>query len=128
VREGAHTVLAAAARFYTPLIVLFAFLLLATRPAGAGVGFVAGLAFLLALIAHALVFGATAARAAAPPMAMRLLSALGFAAAALGAVVPDLLFSRELVETGLFVLTAAGGAFIGAVLFGRAPTMRDQAP
>jgi multisubunit Na+/H+ antiporter MnhB subunit len=127
-REGAHTVLAAAARFYTPLIVLFALLLLAMRPAGAGVGFLAGLAFLLALTTHALVFGADASRAAAPPFLMRVLAAIGLAAAAIGATAPGLMFAREIVEAGLFVLTGAGGALIIAALFGRAPTMRDEAP
>lgn len=127
-REGAHTVLAAAARFYTPLIVLFALTLLVTRPAGGGVGFVAGLGFLIALIAHAIVFGADAARASAPPWLMRLLAALGLAAAATGAAEPRLIFARELIEGGSFVIAAAGGALIVTALFGRAPTMRDPAP
>jgi multisubunit Na+/H+ antiporter MnhB subunit len=126
-KDGAHIVLAAATRFYTPLIVLFALTLLIVRPAGAGVGLLAGLAFVLALIAHALVFGAGAARAAAPAFLMRLLMALGLAAATFGATVPRALFARELIEAGLFVVTAAGGALVIAVLFGRAPTMRDQA-
>jgi multicomponent Na+:H+ antiporter subunit B len=125
-KEGAHIVLAAAARFYTPLIVLFALTLLAMRPAGDGVGLIAGLAFVLALIVHALVFGAGAARAAASPLLMRLILALGLAAAAIGAAAPRMLFARELAEAGLFALTAAGGALVIAVLFGRAPTMRDQ--
>jgi hypothetical protein len=127
-KGGAHTVLAAAARFYTPLIVLFALTLLIARPAGGGVGLLSGFAFVLALMAHALVFGAGAARAAAPPLLMRLLAALGLAAAALASAAPRMLFARELAEAGLFVLSAAGGALVIAVLFGRAPTMRDQAP
>jgi hypothetical protein len=125
-REGAHTVLAAAARFYTPLIVLFALTLLVMRPAGGGVGLIAGLAFVLAWIAHALVFGAGAARAATPPWLMRALAALGLIAAALGATEPRVMFARELVEGGLFAVTAAGGALIVTALFGRAPTMREQ--
>ena len=127
-REGAHTALAAAARFYTPLIVLFALTLLIVRPAGAGVGLIAGLAFLLAFIVHALVFGAAAARAAAAPPLMRVIAALGLVAAVLGTSSLRMLFARELVEAGLFALTAAGGALVIAVLFGRAPTMRDHAP
>jgi hypothetical protein len=127
-KEGAHTVLAAAARFYTPLIALFALTLLAARPAGGGVGFVAGLAFLLALIVHALVFGAGAARAAAPPLLMRGIVALGFLATTFGSAASHAPFARELVEAGLFGLTAAGGALVIAVVFGRAPTMRDQTP
>ena len=125
--KGNQTVLAAAARFYTPLIVLFALTLLVVRPAGAGVGLLAGFAFVLALIVHALVFGASAARAAAPAFLMRLLMALGLAAATFGATVPRVLFARELIEAGLFAVTSAGGALVITVLFGRAPTMRDQA-
>ncbi len=127
-REGAYTVLGAAARFYMPLIVLFGFVLLATRPAGAGVGFSAGLAVLLAVAAHALVFGANAARAATPPWPMRVLAALGLGAAAIGTAATDLPFARQLAEGGLFTVTAAGGALIVTALFGRAPTMRDQTP
>lgn len=127
-RDSANVVLAAAARFYTPLIALFALILLVTRPADAGVGFVAGLAFALALAAHALVFGASAARAAAPPWLMRAVAAVGLVAAVVGASAPRVPFAAELVEGGLFVVTAAGGALLIAVLFGRAPTMRDQAP
>jgi multisubunit Na+/H+ antiporter MnhB subunit len=122
-----HTVLAAAARLYTPLIVLFALTLLIVRPAGGGVGLPGGFAFVLALIVHALVFGASAARAAAPAFLMRLLVALGLAAATFGAMVPRVLFARELIEAGLFAVTAAGGALVITALFGRAPTMRDQA-
>ena len=127
-KEGAHTVLAAAARFYTPLIVLFALTLLVVRPAGSAVGLVASLAFLLALIVHALVFGAAAARAAAPPFLMRLIAAIGLAAATFGAVAPGAMFAREFIEAGSFAVTAAGGALVITVLFGRAPTMRDPAP
>ena len=127
-REGAHPVLAAAARFYTPLIVLFALTLLVLRPAGAGVGLIAGLAFLLAFIVYALVFGAGAARAAAPPLMMRVVVALGFLAALAAAGAPRLIFARELIEAGLFLAMAAGGSLAITVSFGRAPTMRDQTP
>ena len=125
--NGAHIVLAAATRFYMPLIVLFAMTLLVVRPSGSGVGLLAGFAFVLAIIVHALVFGASAARAAAPPFLMRVLMALGVAAATFGATVPRALFAPELIEAGLFAVTSAGGALVITVLFGRAPTMRDQA-
>lgn len=125
-REGAHIVLAAAARFYTPLIVLFAMLLLIARPAGAGVGLIAGMAFLLALILHALVFGADAARRTRHPFLMRMVAGAGLSMAAFGAGSPRMMFAPELVEAGLFALMAAGGALVVTVLFGRAPTMRDQ--
>jgi hypothetical protein len=127
-KEGAHAALAAAARFYTPLIVLFSLTLLVVRPAGGGVGLIAGLAFLMALTVHALVFGADAARAAAPPFLMRLIAALGLAGAVAGMAAPRMLFARELGEAGAFGVTAAGGALVIAVLFGRAPAMRDAAP
>ena len=57
-KAGAHVVLGAAARFYVPLIALFALALLADRAPGGGIGFVAGLAFGLVPVLHALVFGA----------------------------------------------------------------------
>jgi hypothetical protein len=75
---------------------------------------------------HALVFGAGAARAAAPPLLIRLIVALGLAGAVLGATGPRVMFARELVEAGVFVITAGGGGLVVTVLFGRAPTMRDH--
>ena len=126
-REGAHSALGAAARFYTPLIVLFALTLLVVRAPGEGIGFFAGLAFLLALTVHALVYGAGAACAAAPPLVMRALTAAGLMAVVVGALSPRMPFASELLEAGAFVLTTAGGALVIAVLFGRASTMRDQA-
>lgn len=125
--RDANVVVAAAARFYAPLIVLFAFVLLITRPAGDGVGIVAGLGFVLALVVYALVFGVGAARTAGPPWLMRALAAGGLVTAVVGASAPRILFARELIEGGGFMLMAAGGALVIATLFGRAPTMRDQA-
>jgi hypothetical protein len=116
-----------AARFYAPLIVLFALVLLIVRPAGVGVGFAAGLALVLAILLHALVFGAVAARAAAPPAIMRLFMAGGLLAAMAPYAPFRLGFSDALVEAGLFLVTSAGGAALVTVLFGRAPTMRDAA-
>lgn len=127
-RDGAHSVLAASARFYTPLVVLFALTLLLVRAPGEGVGLVAGLAFMVALTLHALVFGAGAARAAAPAPLMRALLGAGLAAAVFAALSPRMAFAGEVLEAGLFVLTASGGALVVAVLFGRASTMRDQTP
>lgn len=126
-RSGTHIVLAAAVRFYAPLIVLFAAMLLALRPAGAGVGFIAGLGFILVVILHALLAGVDATRKAMPAWAMRLLVALGAAGCAVAAVSPGFMFAHQLMEAGLFVLAAAGGALVVIVLFGRAPTMREDA-
>jgi hypothetical protein len=125
-KPGAHIALAAAARFYAPLIALFALTLLIDSDAGGGVGLVAGFAFVLALLAHVLVFGAAAARAAAPPFVARSMLALGLATAVAGGGLPRLAFAPQLLEGGLFLVTAAGGALILAVLVGRAPTMRDE--
>ncbi|MEZ6024243.1 MAG: MnhB domain-containing protein [Hyphomonadaceae bacterium] len=83
-KPGAQIVLAAAARFYTPLIVLLGLSLLAARAPGGGVGFIAGLAFVAALILHALVFGAAASRAAFPPWIARIALSLGLALALVG--------------------------------------------
>ncbi len=123
---GGHVALAAAARFYTPLVALFAATLLLRAPAGAGSGITAGLAFVLALLLHVLVFGAAAARAAAPPLICRLLLALGLALALTGTLSPSFGIASQLTEGGLFIVTAAGGVLILTVLIGRAPTMRDE--
>jgi len=124
-KPGAHAVLAAAARAYAPLIALFAFALLATRPAGTGIGFLAGLAFALVIVLHALVFGAGAARRAFPPWACRLALASGLGLALLGAGAARLAFAPQLIEAGAFAATAAAAALITAALFRRAPTLRD---
>jgi multisubunit Na+/H+ antiporter MnhB subunit len=125
-KPGAHIALAAAARFYTPLIALFALTLLIAGNVGAGIGLVAGFAFVLALLMHVLVFGDAAARASAPPFLTRFVLALGLAAAVAGASLPRFLFAPQMLEGGLFAATAAGGVLILTVLVGRAPTMRDE--
>ncbi len=122
----AHVVLLAAARFYIPLIALFAAVLLLTKAAGGGVGFSAGLALALALLLHALVFGLEAARAALPPMLTRLVVAAGVVAAFVGVALPGLPYASQLTEAGLFAVTAAGSGLFFLVLIGRAPTMRDE--
>lgn len=125
-KASANVVLGAAARFYTPLITLFAAILLIGRAAGTGVGFISGLAFTMALAVHALVFGLDAARAALPPIATRLILAVGLVAAFLGVALPRWAFAPQLTEAGLFAVTAAGCGLLLLVLIGRAPTMRDE--
>ncbi|MGQ0533148.1 MAG: MnhB domain-containing protein [Caulobacteraceae bacterium] len=125
-KPGAHIVVAAAARFYTPLIALFACTVLVGAAPGGGVGFVAGLAFGLALLLHALVFGAVAARAAFPPALARALLALGVAAAVASAGLHGLRYAPQIVEAGLFVATVAGAAIVIHVVFGRASALLDQ--
>jgi multicomponent Na+:H+ antiporter subunit B len=125
-KTGVHIVLGAAAKFYTPLIVLFALSMLALRAPGDGVGFLAGMAVSLALVLHILLFGAAAARKAFPSSWARLFLALGLIAALVGAGAPGLRYAAQTVEAGLFAITVSGAALILAVIFGRAPTMRDE--
>lgn len=124
-KRGAHVVATAVARLYTPLALVFAFTIIAMRAPGAGVGFVAGLAFALALLLHALVFGAAAAKAAFPPLASRLVMALGLGVALSGAGAPRLPYAPQLIEAGLFAVTIAAASLMIAALFGRLPTLRD---
>jgi Domain related to MnhB subunit of Na+/H+ antiporter len=126
VKPGGHIVLAAATRFYAPLIVLAALLLLVLRLPGEGVGFVAGMILGVALAVHLLVFGAAAARAALPPYLARVMLACGLALVVVSAALPRLAFAPQLGEAGVFITTASGIALILAVLVGRAPTLRDE--
>lgn len=125
-KRSAQIVLLSAARFYMPLIVLFAVALLALRDAGTGVGFIAGLALSLMLALHVLVFGADAARVAAPPFLSRVVLVLGVVAAAAGAGLPQWAYAPALIEGGVFAATAAAAALILAALIGRAPSLRDE--
>lgn len=116
--------LAAATRFYAPLIVLFALALLATRGPG-GVGVIAGLAAGAAFALQAGVFGVLAAqRALAPPLARALLAA-GLAVAAAGAAFPGCPRAPQLLEAGAFLLSVGASVLIVTVLFGRAPTLPE---
>lgn len=124
-KPGAQIILLSAARLYAPLTLLFALTLLAARAPGGGVGFMAGLAFALALVLHALVFGAAGLRAAFPPPAMLLVLAAGVIVALAAAGAPGWRFSAQAIEAGLTAATAAAAGLIIAVLFGRAPTLRD---
>lgn len=125
-KPGALVALRSAARFYLPLIMLLALSFLATRAAGGGVGLTAGLGVALALMLHALVFGASAARVAFPAPAARAALSLGFITALLGAGLKGASFASELTEAGLFAATVAGSSLALKVLIGRAPTLRDE--
>lgn len=125
-RTGAPVVAAAAARFYAPLILLFAALVLIGATPGGGVGFVAGLAFGLALMLHALMFGVAAARTAFPTMLARLMLALGTATVLASAGLPGLASAPQAIEAGLFAATVGATAVVIQVVFGRAPTLRDE--
>lgn len=123
--NGSNVIVAAATRLFTPLIALFAAALLVGGLPGDGVGFVAGLAFGLLLLLHALTFGASATRAAMPTPFARLALALGVIAVCVGAGLPGFVFSAETIEAGAFAATVAAAGLIIQVLFGRAPTLRD---
>lgn len=125
-KPGAQIVLAAAARFYAPLIVLLGVSVLVARAPGAGVGFIAGLALLAALCLHGLVFGAAAARAAFSPTLARVLLGVGLVLALAGAYAPGMALAPALAEAGLLLVTVSGGTLVLGVLIGRAPTMRDE--
>lgn len=124
-KAGAQIVVSSALRSYAPLILLFALAVLIVRAPGAGIGFVAGAVFALALALHALIFGAQAFTAAFPPMWARALLGLGVIAAAVGAGAPGWTYAPQLIEAGLFVAACAAAALIVAVLFGRAAMLRD---
>ena len=79
----------------------------------------------MALTLYGLALGASAFRAAFPGVAMRVLLALGLALAMFGAGAPQALFAPQAREAGLALCVAAASALIIAVLFGRAPTLRD---
>lgn len=121
-----HAIVRDAARLYTPLIVLFSASLLFERAPGAGVGFVAGLAFSLILALHALIFGADAARAAAPPLLTRALLAAGVLVSFVGAGAPGLRFSPQLIEAGAFVATSSAASLFLVSLMGRAATLLGE--
>ena len=122
---GTQVIAAAAARLITPLLALFALALLALRAPGDGVGFVAGLAFGLVLMLHALTFGAVAARIAFPTPLARFLLVIGILMLCAGAGLPAFAYARQIVEAGAFAVTVAASALVLQALFGRAPTLRD---
>src|SRR6185503_6876359 len=103
-RQAPHVTLSAAARFYTPLMVLFASTLLVVGAPGSAVGVMAGFALALALLVHVLVFGSDAAHMAASPVAMRVLLAAGLVVAFVGAAAPGLPFAAQLSEAGAFLV------------------------
>jgi hypothetical protein len=100
--------------------------MLALSASGAGVGFVAGLGLALALALHLLVFGASAARIAAPPAFVRVVLTFGVIAALGAAAAPQWAWSAQAMEAGLFVATASAASLCLSALAGRAPSLRDE--
>jgi len=124
--RAAQILLLSAARYYAPLIALFALALMALYAPGSGIGLLAGLAFALALALHGIVFGADAARAAFPPLVARILLSLGVIAAIAAAGAPGFLYAPYVMEAGLFVATASASSLILIALMGRALGLRDE--
>lgn len=124
-KAGSDAIVVAAARFFAPLMALFALSLLTGRVAGGGVGFVAGTGFGLLLMLHALTFGAVASRAAFPTILARLALALGIGGICAGAGLPGWAYAAQLIEASAFLCTVAAAALVLQVVFGRAPTLRD---
>lgn len=124
-KSNSDAIVVAAARFFAPLMALFALLLLTGRVAGGGVGLVAGMAFGLLLVLHALTFGALALRRAFPTVLARLTLTLGVVAVCAGAGLPNWADAAQLIEGGAFLGAIGGSALSLQVLFGRAPTLRD---
>ena len=123
--RGENVILVVASRWMTPLAALFAFMQLASWPAGAGVGFVAGLAMAMPIAFNALLFGVQSILAAMPGAIMRAALALGLAVAFLGAGLPGASWSGQLIEAGAFAATASASTLILLALMGRAGALRE---
>ncbi len=124
-RVPGQPILAYTARLYAPLALVFALSIFAVRAPGGGVGVVAGLAFSLAIVLHALVFGADASRRALPPTLALTLLALGLIAVSASAGLPGVAMAPQFMEAGAFLATTAGLALVVIVFFGRVQTLRD---
>lgn len=122
-----NVILVVAVRWTTPLAALFAFMQLANWPAGAGVGFVAGLAMMMPIALNALLFGVHAMVAAAPAAMLRATLALGLIAAFVGAGLSGAGWSAQLVEAGAFAATTSGATLILLAVMGRAGALREAA-
>jgi multisubunit Na+/H+ antiporter MnhB subunit len=120
-----HAMIAPSARLVIALTALFSLFMLANEPAGDGVGFRAGLTAAIAIAVHLLVFGASAARRALPPLVARLLLVCGVFAVLLGLGAPRLAFAAQIMEAGLFAASIAAPSLILLALAGRVPTLRS---
>lgn len=125
--SGQRVIIADAARFFAPFVVLFAASLLFERAAGTGVGFVAGLVASLLLILHVVVYGAEAARRAAAPLVLRLALSAGICLGVAGFGAPALAYAPQLAEAGAFLTTSAGIGLAFLAIAGRAATLRTEA-
>jgi multisubunit Na+/H+ antiporter MnhB subunit len=124
-KTGGRANLAAAAQVFAPFLVLIAAAALVASAPGAGIGFVAGLIVALAAVLHALVFGAQAARRAAPPAMLRLALVFGVLAALAGLALQGNDLAHSISEAGLFLATAAGAMLAINTLIGRASALDE---
>jgi hypothetical protein len=120
---GAQATLGRSAQLVGAMLVFFTCLLLWTRAPG-GVGFLAGLVLILAIVLHALVNGSSAVMALTPMPALRAVLTLGLLAAVAGGVLDHSALAGVVAEAGAFACSAAAGTMTIIVLFGRAPTLR----
>ena len=120
-----NVILVVASRWMTPLAALFAFMQLASWPAGVGVGFIAGLAMVMPIAFNALLFGVPSILAAIPAAIMRAALALGLIAAFVGAGLPRASWNAQLIEAGAFAATASASTLILLALMGRAGALRE---
>lgn len=123
-KPGGFSFLAAATRFYAPLIVLFGLALLAVRTPG-GVGVAAGLSVGAAFALQAAVFGVRAPMRMLSPALSRGLIAVGLMLAAGGAAFPRLTLAPQVIEAGTFLLSVGASVLIATVFFSRAPTLPE---
>lgn len=120
-----NVILVVALRWMTPLAALFAFMQLASWPAGIGVGFIAGLAMMMPIALNALLFGVSSILASMPGAIMRAALALGLIVAFAAAGLPRASWSAQLIEAGAFAATASGSTLILLALMGRAGALRE---
>jgi hypothetical protein len=121
-----HAPLLAFSRWLTPMGALFAFALLANWPPGTGVGFAAGLAIALPIVFNALLLGVRATLGALPHALLRLGLVAGLVLSFVGAGLPNMRWSAQLVEAGAGVATASSVCLALLVVMGRAGTFRDS--
>jgi multisubunit Na+/H+ antiporter MnhB subunit len=125
VSDKEHVILVGALRWITPLTYIFALALLRNWPPDVGVGFAAGVVFVLPLVLCSLLFGVLSVFEALPPTALRLTLVLGVAVALVGATIPGFEWNKQISEAGVLVATSAGLLLALLVLMARAPALSD---
>ena len=124
--KGTFANLAATARLASALAAMLALLLLATWPAGSGVGLVAGATAAMGLLMHLLMFGVRASRRAAPLWVLQALVLVGVGAATAGGLPGLRHVSNVLLEAGLFAIVVGGSGWAFVAIAARAPTLGEE--